>query len=97
MMLSNEPGYYKAGEYGIRIENLLLIEPRTIPGADREMLGFETLTFCPIERTLIEPSLLTQPELAWLNAYHAQVFETLSPEMTGDDLAWLREKCAPIG
>ncbi len=97
MMLSNEPGYYKAGEYGIRIENLLLIEPRGIPGADREMLGFETLTFCPIERTLIEPSLLTQPELAWLNAYHAQVFETLSPEMTGDDLAWLREKCAPIG
>lgn len=97
MMLSNEPGYYKAGEYGIRIENLLLIEPRTIPGADRAMLGFETLTFCPIERTLIEPSLLTQPELAWLNAYHAQVLDTLSPEMTGDDLAWLQAKCAPIG
>jgi Xaa-Pro aminopeptidase len=97
MMLSNEPGYYKAGEYGIRIENLLLIEPREIAGADRAMLGFETLTFCPIERTLIEPALLTPDELAWLNAYHAQVLDVLGGEMDGDDLAWLRGKCAPIG
>ncbi len=97
MMLSNEPGYYKAGEYGIRIENLLLIEPRTIAGADRAMLGFETLTLCPIERTLIAPALLTGPELDWLNAYHAQVLATLAPEMTGEDLAWLEAKCAPIG
>ncbi len=97
MMLSNEPGYYKAGEYGIRIENLLLIEPRDIAGADRAMLGFETLTFCPIERTLIEPALLTPDELAWLNAYHAQVLDVLETEMDGDDLAWLRGKCAPIG
>ncbi len=97
MMLSNEPGYYKAGEYGIRIENLLLIEPREIAGADRAMLGFETLTFCPIERTLIEPALLTRDELAWLNAYHVQVLEVLGGEMDGDDLAWLRGKCAPIG
>ncbi|WP_380784955.1 aminopeptidase P family protein [Sphingomonas sp. R86521] len=97
MMVSNEPGYYKAGEYGIRIENLLLIEPREIAGADREMLGFETLTFCPIERMLIEPSLLTAPELAWLNGYHAQVLAVLGPQMDGDDLAWLRGKCAPIG
>ncbi|MEG3163844.1 aminopeptidase P family protein [Sphingomonas sp. PB2P19] len=97
MMLSNEPGYYKAGEYGIRIENLLLIEERAIPGADRAMLGFETLTFCPIERTLIEPALLTPSELAWLNAYHTQVLAVLGPQMEGDDLAWLRAKCAPIG
>ncbi len=97
MLLSNEPGYYKAGEYGIRIENLVLIEPRTIDGADRAMLGFETLTFCPIERTLIEPALLTAPELEWLNAYHAQVLEVLGPQMDGEDLAWLRGKCAPIG
>jgi Xaa-Pro aminopeptidase len=97
MMLSNEPGYYKAGEYGIRIENLVLIEPRAIAGADRAMLGFETLTFCPIERTLIEPTLLTGQELAWLDAYHAQVLDVLGAEMTGDDLAWLREKCAPLG
>ena len=97
MMLSNEPGYYKAGEYGIRIENLLLVEPRDIPGADRAMLGFETLTFCPIERTLIAPALLTTPELAWLNAYHAKVLDVLGGDMVGDDLAWLRAKCAAIG
>ena len=61
------------------------------------MMGFETLTLVPFDCRLIDPALLTRDELAWLNAYHAQVFETLSPEMTGDDLAWLREKCAPIG
>jgi len=97
MMLSNEPGYYKAGEYGIRIENLILIEPRTIPGADREMLGFETLTFCPIERTLIEPSLLTPQERAWVDDYHAKVLAVLTPEMTDEaDRAWLAAKCAPL-
>ncbi len=97
MMLSNEPGYYKAGEYGIRIENLILIEPRAIPGADREMLGFETLTFCPIERTLIEPALLTPQERAWVDDYHAQVLAVLTPEMTdAEDRAWLTAKCAPL-
>ncbi len=97
MMLSNEPGYYKAGEYGIRIENLILIEPRTIPGADREMLGFETLTFCPIERTLIEPTLLTAAERQWVDDYHAQVLAVLTPEMTDtEDRAWLTAKCAPL-
>ncbi len=97
MMLSNEPGYYKAGEYGIRIENLILIEPRTIPGADRAMLGFETLTFCPIERTLIEPTLLTAAERQWVDDYHAQVLAVLTPEMTdAEDRAWLTAKCAPL-
>ncbi|MEG3168984.1 aminopeptidase P family protein [Sphingomonas sp. LB3N6] len=97
MMLSNEPGYYKAGEYGIRIENLILIEPRTIPGADREMLGFETLTFCPIERTLIEPALLTPQERQWVDDYHARVLAVLTPEMTdANDRAWLAAKCAPL-
>ncbi|SFO03248.1 aminopeptidase P family protein [Sphingomonas sp. OK281] len=97
MMLSNEPGYYKAGEYGIRIENLILIEPRAIPGADREMLGFETLTFCPIERTLIEPALLTAEERHWVDDYHARVLEVLAPEMTdAEDRAWLTAKCAPL-
>ncbi|TCP88690.1 Xaa-Pro aminopeptidase [Sphingomonas sp. PP-CE-1A-559] len=97
MMLSNEPGYYKAGEYGIRIENLILIEPRAIPGADREMLGFETLTFCPIERTLIEPALLTTEERQWVDDYHAQVLAVLAPEMTdAEDRAWLTAKCAPL-
>jgi Xaa-Pro aminopeptidase len=96
MMLSNEPGYYKAGEYGIRIENLVLVEPREIAGADRDMLGFETLTLCPIERTLIVAELLTAQERDWLNAYHARVAEVLAAELEGADRDWLLEKCAAI-
>ncbi len=96
MMLSNEPGYYKAGEYGIRIENLVLVEPRAISGADRDMLGFETLTLCPIERTLIVAELLTAAERDWLNAYHARVAEILAPELESADRDWLLEKCTAI-
>ncbi len=97
MMLSNEPGYYKPGEYGIRIENLVLVEPRELPGGDRPMLGFETLTLAPIERTMIDPALLTAGEIAWLNQYHARVTEILGPELEGEDRAWLEEKCSPLG
>ncbi|WP_375395275.1 aminopeptidase P family protein [uncultured Sphingomonas sp.] len=99
MMLSNEPGYYKAGEYGIRIENLLLIEERVVAGGDpdRVMLGFETLTFAPIERDLIEPALLDPDELSWLDAYHASVIAVIGPLLQGDDAAWLARKCARIG
>ena len=79
MMLSNEPGYYKAGAYGIRIENLILVEKRDIPGAEREMHGFETLTFAPIDLALVEPSIMTADEIAWLNAYHAKVREIVRP------------------
>ena len=98
MMLSNEPGYYKAGEYGIRIENLVLIEPRAVAGADPErvMLGFETLTWAPIERTLIDPGLLTADEQAWLDDYHAQVLAKLGPELDTDTRDWLEGKCAPL-
>ncbi|MBA16551.1 MAG: X-Pro aminopeptidase [Sphingomonas sp.] len=96
MILSNEPGYYKSGEYGIRIENLVLAVPKEIPGAELPMLGFETLTFVPIERTLIDKSLMTAAEIAWLDAYHAKVEAILGPQMDGDDLAWLKAKCAPI-
>jgi Xaa-Pro aminopeptidase len=96
MIISNEPGYYKAGEYGIRIENLVLVEDRAIPGAEAPMLGFETLTFCPIERSLIVVDLLTVAERDWLNGYHAQVLAVLGPQMAGDELAWLSAKCAPI-
>jgi len=96
MFLSNEPGYYKAGEFGIRIENLVLIVDVDIPGAEQAMMGFETLTFAPIERTLIKPSLLTKKELAWLNAYHARVFEIVGPQLGGDDRTWLEAKCAPV-
>ncbi|MDF2385537.1 aminopeptidase P family protein [Nostoc ellipsosporum NOK] len=97
MFLSNEPGYYKAQEFGIRIENLVLVVKQLISGAEQQMLGFETLTFAPIERTLIKPSLLTVQELAWLNAYHAEVLRILGPQLGGDALAWLEAKCAPIG
>ncbi|RZF65431.1 aminopeptidase P family protein [Sphingomonas populi] len=97
MILSNEPGYYKAGEYGIRIENLVLVEPREIAGGEQAMLGFETLTFCPIERALIVAEMLSPAERAWLDAYHARVVAVLAPQMDEAERAWLTAKCAPIG
>ena len=96
MMLSNEPGYYKAGDYGIRIENLVLVVPREVPGGDRAMLGFETLTLAPIERALIERELLTTEERLWLDTYHARVLAEIGPELDGADRAWLGAKCAPL-
>jgi len=97
VILSNEPGYYKEGEYGIRIENLVLVEERDIPGADRPMLGFETLTLAPIDLALVEPSLLTQEERAWLDAYHARVREELMPALEGADRVWLEQATRPVG
>ena len=74
MILSNEPGYYKAGAYGIRIENLVLVvEAPPVEGAEKPLNAFETLTLAPIDRRLIEPALLTPSEIAWLDAYHARV------------------------
>ena len=96
MFLSNEPGYYKAGAFGIRIENLVLVVEKDIPGAESVMLGFETLTFCPIERSLIEPGLLTEEERRWLDAYHARVLEILGPQLSPEERAWLEGKCRPI-
>jgi len=98
MLISNEPGYYKGGEYGIRIENLVHVVERTIAGGDpeRTMLGFDTLTLAPIERTMIDPALLTDDELSWLNAYHARVTEKLGPVLVGEDKAWLESKCSRI-
>ncbi len=96
MFLSNEPGYYKAGAFGIRIENLVLVVDKAIPGAESPMLGFETLTFCPIERELIEPALLTEEERRWLDAYHAQVLEVLGPQLSPEERVWLEAKCRPI-
>ncbi len=96
MILSNEPGYYKTGEYGIRIENLVLVVPREIDGAEKEMLGFETLTFAPIDRRLVEPQMLESEELIWLNCYHAHVLAKIGPTLEGEDFAWLQRACAPI-
>ncbi|MDP5280921.1 aminopeptidase P family protein [Sphingomonas sp. DG1-23] len=97
MFLSNEPGYYKAGEYGIRIENLVLIVEAEIAGAEQPMLTFETLTFAPIERRLIDPALLTPKELQWVNAYHARVLEVVGPQLGEEERQWLEAKVAPIG
>jgi len=96
MIISNEPGYYKTGEYGIRIENLVLVCERQIEGAEKEMLGFETLTFAPIDRRLINAQMLEPEELIWLNCYHAHVLVKIGPQLNGDDLAWLQAACAPI-
>ena len=89
MMLSNEPGFYKAGHWGIRIENLILVEKRDIKNAEREMYGFETLSFAPIDLNLVEPALLTDEERAWLNAYHAKTRAIVSPFCDADTLHWL--------
>jgi Xaa-Pro aminopeptidase len=96
MILSNEPGYYKQGHFGIRIENLVLVEEREIAGQEGRYLGFETLTFVPIDRKLIDKSLLTADEIAWVDAYHARVREVVAPRLSGDDLAWLERETAPL-
>lgn len=96
MILSNEPGYYRAMAYGIRIENLILVEERTIPGGDRQMLGFETLTLAPIDRNLIDAELLSLAEIAWLDAYHARVWETLQEKLDPQTCDWLEEATRPI-
>ncbi|CAA9337102.1 MAG: Xaa-Pro aminopeptidase, partial [uncultured Microvirga sp.] len=95
MILSNEPGYYKTGAYGIRIENLILVEPRAVAGAEREMMGFETLTLAPIDLSLVEPALMTADEIAWLNAYHAWVRDSLSPQVDDETRVWLEGATRP--
>ncbi|WP_036264399.1 aminopeptidase P family protein [Methylocapsa aurea] len=89
MILSNEPGFYHAGHWGIRIENLIVVEPREIAGAEREMFGFETITLAPIDLALVEPKLLDKEEIAWLNAYHARVRREISPLVEPDVRRWL--------
>ncbi len=96
MILSNEPGYYKTGAYGIRIENLVLVEKRDIAGAERESHGFETLTLAPIDQACIEPKLLTRDELRWLDAYHARVRKELSPHLTPPVRKWLAQATKPL-
>ncbi|MBI2717498.1 MAG: aminopeptidase P family protein [Rhizobiales bacterium] len=97
MILSNEPGYYKAGHYGIRIENLLMVrEAEAIAGGERPMLGFETLTLCPIERRLVDRHLLTKDDVIWFDSYHARVLKELAPHLSGAELAWLQKACAPL-
>ena len=96
MILSNEPGYYREGAFGIRIENLVAVQPRAIAGAERDMLGFETLTLAPIDIRPVDASLLDAEEKAWLNAFHARVRKTLSPLLSAPERAWLKQATAVV-
>jgi Xaa-Pro aminopeptidase len=97
MILSNEPGFYHAGQWGIRIENLVVVEAREIPSAGREMLGFETITLAPIDLALVEPKLLDREEIAWLDTYHARVRREISPLVEPSVRRWLRKATRRIG
>jgi Xaa-Pro aminopeptidase len=96
MIVSNEPGYYKTGAYGIRIENLVVVRQVEIAGGERPMLGFETLTLCPIDLALVEPSLMSPEETAWLDAYHARVARTLLPLVDAAAARWLEAATRPL-
>jgi Xaa-Pro aminopeptidase len=96
MIVSNEPGYYKAGAYGIRIENLVVVQPSQGDG-ERDMLCFETLTLAPIDRALVASDLLEEDEIAWLDAYQARVREVITPLVDPETARWLAAATAPIG
>jgi Xaa-Pro aminopeptidase len=98
MIVSNEPGYYKPGDWGIRIENLVeVVVVETPKGGEKELLGFETLTLAPIDRSLVDTSMLTEDELRWLNDYHTRVADTLSLLVDTATQDWLMEATAPLG
>ncbi|TFK22171.1 putative Xaa-Pro aminopeptidase P [Coprinopsis marcescibilis] len=100
MTLSNEPGYYEDGKYGIRIENIVIVKEVKTPNnfGDKGYLGFENVTFCPIQTKLIDVSLLTGPERKWVNDYHQETWDKVSPLLSNDSraLEWLKRECAPI-
>jgi Xaa-Pro aminopeptidase len=97
MLLSNEPGYYLPGSYGIRLENLLIVQPAASrPDGVKPFLEFETITWAPFDRILIEPSLLTAAERGWLNDYHAKVLAKVGPHLEGAAASWLQAACAPL-
>ena len=96
MIVSNEPGYYAPGKFGVRIENLLLVAPRAIPGAERDMLAFETISLAPIDTRPLARELLSEAEVAWLNAYHARVREEVGPRLDAPTRAWLEAATRPV-
>ena len=97
MILSNEPGYYREGAYGIRIENLVVVEEAVpVPGGDKPMHGFETLTLAPFDRRLIAEHLMTREELQWLDAYHARVVAEIGPLLDAETRSWLERAAAPL-
>jgi Xaa-Pro aminopeptidase len=98
MITSNEPGLYRNGQWGVRIENLVMNVPAETPEGSSfgEFLAFETLTLCPIDTRCIDKALLRADEIAWLNRYHATVRERLTPKVSGDALAWLVQRTQPV-
>jgi Xaa-Pro aminopeptidase len=96
MILSNEPGFYLPNQYGIRLENLLLVRPAALADAAKPFLCFETLTLAPFDRRLLNPALMTEPECRWLDAYHARVLREVRPLMPPATRDWLAEVCAPL-
>ena len=94
MIISDEPGYYKEGAYGLRIENLVMVVESKV-GAGK-YLEFETLTLAPIDTRPIDPAMLSEAERSWLNAYHARVFKEISPQAPADVKSWLKEATKPI-
>jgi Xaa-Pro aminopeptidase len=96
MILSNEPGYYLPDHYGIRLENLLMVQPADLPNASKPFLRFETLTLAPFDTRLLDAAMMTPPERDWLDAYHARVLAEVGPMLEAETRAWLTEACAPI-
>jgi Xaa-Pro aminopeptidase len=96
MILSNEPGFYLPDHYGIRLENLLLVQAADIPGGQKPFLRFETLTLAPFDRRLLQPALMTRQEREWLDGYHARVLRTVGPLLDNAERAWLEAACAPL-
>jgi Xaa-Pro aminopeptidase len=96
MILSNEPGYYREGAFGIRLENLIVVEPAPALGDNRQQLAFETLTWVPFDRRLVLSERLAPGERDWLDGYHAAVQKKLAPRVSAPTLEWLRSACAPL-
>ncbi|MBV9756420.1 MAG: M24 family metallopeptidase, partial [Alphaproteobacteria bacterium] len=96
MILSDEPGFYLPGEYGIRIENLLMVQPAESPDATKPFLRFETLTLAPFDRRLIATGLLLPQEVAWIDAYHARVLAEVGPHLDAAAREWLGAACTPL-
>src|SRR5262249_12863899 len=97
MIVSNEPGYYREGHYGIRLENLLAVtEGEAVEGGEIPVMSFETLTLAPFDRRLIAPELLSLEERQWIDAYHARVWREISPALKGSERTWLKEAAAPL-
>ena len=97
MIVSNEPGYYESGAYGIRIENLEIVRAAPLGASDeRDMLGFEALTLAPIDLALVDTAIMTDQELDWLNAYHARVRDTIGPLVDPKTAVWLDQATRPV-